>query len=142
MVFVIQRKSLVLSPNERVSSSADTESIHVAADGYSEHIEFGAVCPECRHTQPPLTSVAAPYFEDKEILCRNDDCKRPIDLWAAILDFIGGEGIPTILLLSVGARETVFDITLKAGMTKEIDLTRHGIPVDASYRKPDSMIER
>jgi hypothetical protein len=39
--------------------------------------------------------------------------------------------MPTILLVSVGARETFFDITLEAGSIKEIDLTQHGIPEDA-----------
>lgn len=97
-----------------------------------EHIEFGAVCLKCRHTQPPLNVMTPLYFEGKEIRCRNDECKKPLDLWKATLDFIGGEGIPTILLVSVGALETVFDITLKAGTTKEIDLTQYNIPEDAT----------
>jgi hypothetical protein len=34
--------------------------------------------------------------------------------------------------VSIGARETFFSITLKAGTTKEIDLTQHNIPQDAT----------
>jgi hypothetical protein len=103
----------------------------MTSDG-REHIEFGAVCPKCSHTQLPLALVAGSYFEGKEMLCRNEQCRKPIDYWSATLGFIGGEGIPTILLVSIGARETFFDITLSAGMTKEIDLTQHGIPDDAT----------
>jgi hypothetical protein len=105
----------------------------MTADDYSEgHVEFGAVCPNCKHTQPPLKSIAPVYFEGKEIRCTNDGCKKPLDCWKATLDFIGGEGLSTILLVSVGARETFFDISLKAGTIEEIDLTQYKIPEDAT----------
>ena len=98
----------------------------------TQHMEFGAVCLSCLHTQPPLDSVAAQYFEGKPILCRNAECGKPVDYWEATLDFIGSKGIPTILLVSVGARETFFDFPLSAGGITEIDLTKYGIPADAT----------
>jgi hypothetical protein len=78
-----------------------------------------------------LNVIAPLYFEGKQIRCRNEECNKPLDVWKATLDFVGGEGMPTILLVSVGAHETFFDITLEAGSIKEIDLTQHGIPEDA-----------
>jgi len=76
--------------------------------------------------------MAPLYFEGKEILCTNHECRQRIDCWEATLDFITSTGIPTILLVSVGARETFFHITLRAGMTQEIDLTQYDIPEDAT----------
>jgi hypothetical protein len=105
----------------------------MTADDYPhEHLEFGAVCLSCKHTQPTLKSIAHNYFEGKQIRCTNHKCKKPLDYWKATLDFIGGEGIPTILLVSVGARETFFPISLRAGEIKEIDLSQYKVPEDAT----------
>jgi len=91
----------------------------MTADDYPhEHIEFGAVCLSCKHTQHPLKSIERSYLEGKEIRCTNHECKKPLNYWKATLDFIGGEGIPTILLNSVGAQETFFQISLREGEVK------------------------
>jgi hypothetical protein len=102
------------------------------AEPQAHHLSFGAICPKCKHTQPPLTAVSSAYFQGQTINCRNIECKEPIDYWKATLDFIGGEGIPTLLLVSVGAHETTFDFPLWAGDIAPIDLTTYGIPLDAT----------
>jgi hypothetical protein len=95
-------------------------------------LSFGAVCLRCRRTQPPLDKVAEAYFGGEQLTCGNPECGRPIDYCEATLDTIGSNGIPTITLVSVGAQETFFGIELGPEEIKSVDLTKHGVPADAT----------
>jgi len=93
---------------------------------------FGSVCPTCSHTMPSLESHSELYFEGKEILCYNSDCKAPVDYWSTTHKLLGEESAVVFALLLLGAMYSEFSVDLMPEETVNLDLSNHGIPSNAT----------
>jgi hypothetical protein len=91
---------------------------------------FGGVCQHCRFTLPTLEKLACEYFEGKEIRCR--ECQNPVDVWECTLAEMRRPYSASFAMISLGAKQTGFLFDLAAGEAREIDLSKCGIPEEAT----------
>jgi hypothetical protein len=69
------------------------------------------------------------FYAGETLSCAN--CGETIDLWEAVSKWIGEKFAFGSALTLAGARSTIVSVQLKPGETKEIDLTKAGVPEDA-----------
>jgi hypothetical protein len=94
------------------------------------HVVSSAACPSCGYLLPPLGMISAKYFANGSICCAN--CGAGVDLWEAARLITQVPGVSFFGLQALGANRTTFIFQLAPGETREIDLTRYGVPEEAT----------
>jgi hypothetical protein len=87
-------------------------------------------CPDCLYSQGTISDVAPRFFETGSFRCRHCSCE--IDVWEASRRLVRSLGASFNGLISLGAQQTFFTIKLGRNEIKEVNLSEHGIPDDAT----------
>src|SRR5436309_7550678 len=91
---------------------------------------YSGACPDCRRIIPPLSEVSYTYFDRGFVPCSN--CGLSVDLWKSTLErLMRGTGF----IFSIGALGPIIthvEFKLGANEGVELDLTKHGIPDEAT----------
>src|ERR1022692_3376051 len=90
----------------------------------------GIPCPGCKHSVGTISDVAPRFFETGSFPCGR--CNREIDVWEASHTLARTQGASFHSLTSLGAQQTSFTIKLSRNELKEVDLSQHGVPEDAT----------
>src|SRR5260370_34638289 len=91
--------------------------------------ESSGSCPKCQYRLPRLLDSGPPYFRDGFVVC--EKCKERVCLRQAALDHAKMLKETAWALEWIGAGNTAFLVSMKAGDYCEIELTEHAVPANA-----------
>jgi hypothetical protein len=90
----------------------------------------GIPCPDCLYSLGTISDVAPRFFETGSFQCGH--CTREVDVWEASQTLVRRLGASFNGLTSLGARQTFFTMKLGRNEIKEVNLSQHGVPEDAT----------
>src|SRR3989304_2403692 len=93
------------------------------------HLPPWLACPNCSQVFTISDEITEGYFRGENSSCPS--CNRPFDWWDTLLRHIREGTFFLNALTPVGARSSLFKITLRQNHFTELKLSDYGIPTDA-----------
>lgn len=93
------------------------------------HLAPWVPCQKCSAPLEVMQSMFSAFFAGEVLTCAN--CGGAIDFWEVVSKWIGKKFSFGSALTLAGAQGMIMSVQLKPGETKEIDLTKAGVPEDA-----------
>lgn len=93
------------------------------------HLAPWVPCQKCSAPLEVTQLMFSAFFAGEVLTCAN--CSESIDLWEVVSRWIGKKFAFGSALTLAGAQGTIVSVQLKPGETKEIDLTKTGVPEGA-----------